>query len=353
LVPVPAAGAADDGGGADRRDRRTGGGDRDLLARDPPAGQGVPALALIEQHTQDLGVAEHGAPARLAQHGAVHHPGVHHVAQVHGRRRGHPDPVQPLCGAEGEPGRQLDALQPADPLDLVLLEPAVAADREVPRDPAAHGELECGNQVIDVTELPAGRAALHGEQARGLEMPGDDGVDGVSDQGRGPHHRHRHARVGPRRAAGELLDLHQVPGHAAVRIRGERRVLLERHRVVRAGAVDHAAGHQHHAADPRGRGRGEHGLRAAHVEGPARPGVGVRGQIVVGVHQHVDAGQPPGQRRVPHVGDAPGHARDVAPVAVDRDNLLDVRRRGQPDGQRVPDAASRTGNRHNGHRLAL
>src|SRR5271169_147782 len=148
---VAAARPADDGRGADHGDRRPGGGrrDRGLLARDPAAGQGVPALALIEQDAQHFLVAEPGAPAGLAERGAVHHPGVHHVPQVYGRRRGHPDPVQPLRGPERQPGRQLDALQPADLLNLVLLEPAVAAHHEVTVDPAAHGELERRDEVVD------------------------------------------------------------------------------------------------------------------------------------------------------------------------------------------------------------
>ena len=292
-------------------------------------------------------------PAGRAERGAVHHPRVHHVPHVHRRRRGHPDPVQPLRGAEGQPGGQLDALQPADPLHLVLLQPAVAAHREVGGDTAADGELQRRDQVVHMAELPAGRAALHGEQPRCLEVPGHQRVDVVSDQGGGPHHGHRHARVGPRRAARQLLDLQQVPGHAAVCVRGERRVLGQRDRVFRPGAVDHRAGHQHHAPDPPGRGRGEHRLRPAHVEGPARPGVGVGRQVMVGVHHDVGAGQPPGQGRVPDVGHPPGHARDVAAVAVDRDDLLDGRRRRQPDGQGAPYPASRPGNRHDRHRLIL
>src|SRR5271157_1342662 len=113
-VTMAAARPADDGRGADHGDRRPGGGrrDRGLLARDPAAGQGVPALALIEQDAQHLLVAEPGAPAGLAERGAVHHPGVDHVPQVYGRRPGHPDAVQPLRGPERQPGRQLDALQP-------------------------------------------------------------------------------------------------------------------------------------------------------------------------------------------------------------------------------------------------
>src|SRR5271157_2169564 len=61
-VTMAAARPADDGRGADHGDRRPGGGrgDRGLLARDPAAGQGVPALALIEQDAQYLFVAEPG-----------------------------------------------------------------------------------------------------------------------------------------------------------------------------------------------------------------------------------------------------------------------------------------------------
>src|SRR5580693_8975980 len=85
---VPAPGAADDGGGADHRDRGPGGGDRGLLARDAPAGHRVTALALAEQDAQRLGVAEPRVPAGRPQRGAVGHPRVHDVPQVHGRSRG-------------------------------------------------------------------------------------------------------------------------------------------------------------------------------------------------------------------------------------------------------------------------
>src|SRR4029077_645977 len=196
VATVTPAGPPDDSGGADHGHRGPGRGDRGLLARDPAAGQCVPALPLVEQDLQRLGVADPRTPAGRAERGTVHHPRVHHVPQVYGRRRGHPDPVQPLRGAERQPGGQLAALQPADLLPLVLLQPAVAAHREVAGDPAADGELQRRDQVIDVAELPAGRAALHGEQPRRLEVPGHQRVDVVSDQGGGSHHGHRHARVG-------------------------------------------------------------------------------------------------------------------------------------------------------------
>src|ERR1035441_2491600 len=45
------------------------------------------------------------------------------------------------------------------------------------------------------------------------------------------------------------------------------------------------------------------------------------------------------------------HAPDVAPLAIDRDDLLDVPRRGEPGGYGGSDAARRPGYRHHGHRL--
>ena len=324
------------------------------------AGHGVPAVALVKQDAQGRLVVEARPPARAAQRGAVHHPWVHHVSQVDRGRRGHAHPVQPLRGPERQPGGQLDALQPADPLDLVLLEPAVAAHREVPFEAVADRALERGDEVLDVAELPAGRGALHREQAGRLEVPGDQGVHrpgiplrgpALADQGGRPDDRHGHAGIGPGRAPGQLLDLQHVARHAAVRLRGQRGVLWQRHLVVRPGPVHHRAGHEHDPADAPGRGGGEHGLRAAYVERPALPAVGIGGKVKVCVHDHVDAGQLAGQRRVADVGDSPGHALDVAALFVDRDDPLDLPRRGQPGGQGVPDAAGRAGDRHHGHRL--
>src|ERR1700750_1260893 len=91
VAAVTPAGPPDDGGGADHGHRGPGRGDRGLLARDPAAGQCVPALPLVEQDLQRLGVADPGAPAGRAERGHVHHPRVHHITQVYGRAPGTPD----------------------------------------------------------------------------------------------------------------------------------------------------------------------------------------------------------------------------------------------------------------------
>src|ERR1017187_10112805 len=61
-------------------------------------------------------------------------------------------------------------------------------------------------------------------------------------------------------------------------------------------------------------------------------------------------------RRPARAGDIappPRHAPDVAPLAIDRDDLLDVPRRGEPGGYGGSDAARRPGYRHHGHRLMM
>src|SRR5580693_1705945 len=89
---------------------------------------------------------------------------------------------------------------------------------------------------------------------------------------------------------------------------------------------------------------------AAHV--PSAPLLGVlvdRGGHV-GVHHHVHPGQSRRQRGVPHVRDSPGHPGRVAPVVVDRDHPPDQRRVREPDRERLPDPAGRTGDRHHRRR---
>src|ERR1035437_11203543 len=106
------------------------------------------------------------------------------------------------------------------------------------------------------------------------------------------------------------------------------------------------------AAPPPARRRGgEHGLRAPDVEAPAGPGGGVRRQVKVRVHDDIAAVQTAGQGRVANIGHPPRHAPDVAPLAIDREDLLDLPRRGEPGGYGGSDAARRPGYRHHGHRL--
>ena len=254
--------------------------------------------------------------------------------------------MQPLGGAERQPGRQLDALEAAELLDLVLLQPAVAADRQLAVDVPGHGELQRGDQVVHVAELPALHGALDGQQARRLEMPGDERIDVVADQRGGPDDGNRHAGVSARRAERELLDLQHVAGHAAVGVRRERGVLGQRDRIVRARAVDHRARHEHDPADPFGGRGGQHGLGGAHVACPPVPRVVVGGGVHVRVHHHVHTGEPGGQHGVSHVGEPPGHPGRVAPVVVDRHDAANSRRVSEPRHQRLPYSARGTRDRH-------
>src|SRR5262249_34133748 len=157
---------------------------------------------------------------RVTQRPAVDHPRVDDEVQVDHRHRGEAGPVQALYGAEGQAGRQLQAAQPGDLLDVLLLQPAVAADREAAGELAGRGQLQGRDQVVDVAELPARPGALDGEQARCLEMPGDRGLDAVADQRGGADHGDVKARVGRGGPAGQLLDLQQVADHAAVQVGG-------------------------------------------------------------------------------------------------------------------------------------
>jgi len=261
--------------------------------------------------------------------------------------------MQPLGGAERQPGRQLDALEAAELLDLVLLQPAVAADRQLAVDVPGHGELQRGDQVVHVAELPALHGALDGQQARRLEMPGDERIDVVADQRGGPDDGNRHAGVSARRAERELLDLQHVAGHAAVGVRRERGVLGQRDRIVRARAVDHRAGDEDHPADPARGGGGEHGLCAADVEGPPSPRVRIRSEVGVRVHDHIDSREPARQRGIADVRDPPGHAVAIAAVIVDRDHLPDPRRLGERASEGRPDPAGRAGYGDHWHRLTL
>ena len=222
-----------------------------------------------------------------------------------------------------KPAGQFDPAQPAQFLDPVLLQPAVAADRELAGHLAGDREFERGDEIVDVAELPAGRATLHREQPRRLEMPGDQRVHVLADERRRPHHGDLHAGIGARRPPRQVLDLDQVTGDAGVLIGLQRRILGERNRVVGAGAVHHRAGHKHHPADALRRRGGEHGLRTAYVERPAFPVITVGRQIQVGMHHHVHPGETAGQHRVTHIHHPPDDPGDLAAVVVYRHHLLD------------------------------
>src|SRR6185437_12057719 len=125
-------------------------------------------------------------------------------------------PVQPLGRGEGQAWRQLYAAQPCQLLELVLFQPAVAADREGPGHHPGGGQLQSGDQVVNVAELPAGSAALDRQQPRRLEVPGNKRVDAVSDQGSRPGDGDLQTGVRARRALRQMLDLQQVADDTVV-----------------------------------------------------------------------------------------------------------------------------------------
>ena len=152
--------------------------------------------------------------------------------------------------------------------------------------------------------------------------------------------------MGGRGPAGQLLDLQEVADHAAVLVGSRGRGLLQRDGIVRPRTVDHCTSDQDGPGDPPGRSGRQHGLCAADIERPPCPGVGVRGQVNVGVHDHVHPGQAAGQGRVADVHHPPGHPGHVAAVVVDGHHPADPVRGRQPDGQRVAQALRRAGDRH-------
>src|SRR5215471_2574497 len=212
-----AADLADDGRGADHRDGGPGRGDGRFLARYAARGRPVRGPGL-HQGPQDGRVVVGRAPPRLAQRPAVDDPRVDQVPQIVDGRGSDPDPVEPLRGAEGYGRRQFYPAQAADLLYLGEFQPAIAADGEVPRHVPGHGQLKRRHEVIDVAELPALRASLDRQQPGRLEMPDHQRVDAVADEGGGPHHGDLQARVGPRRALRQMLDLQEITGHAAVSV---------------------------------------------------------------------------------------------------------------------------------------
>jgi 3-deoxy-7-phosphoheptulonate synthase len=345
-----AAGSPDDCRSANHRHGRPGGGDRRLPARQVASAgpAGGPASHKLGQHGR---VVITGPPASRPQRLTVHNPGVDQVLKVACGRRGNADPAQPLDRAQGQHGRQLDPLDPADPLGFILLQPAVAAHRKTAADLTGHSEFQRGHQVVGVAELPARGAPLHGDQPGSVEVPAHGGFHGRAYERGRAGHADLHARMDSRGPARQVLDLKQITRHAAIRLRAQRRSLQERYRVVRPGSVHHRAGDQNDPAHPASGRRGQDRLRSAHVERPAGPVVGVRGQVHVSVHEHVHSGQPPGQGGVPDVGQAPCHPPDLAPVIVDRDHPVYPGRARQPGRNGRPETVGRTGDRD--HRLAI
>ena len=69
------------------------------------------------------------------------------------------------------------------------------ADRDLTGESLRHHEGDGRAQVVDVAELPGRFGAAQHEQPGRLEVPGDDGVDPVADEGGGSHRGDDQSRV--------------------------------------------------------------------------------------------------------------------------------------------------------------
>ena len=117
-----------------------------------------------------------------------------------------------------------------------------------------------------------------------------------------------------------------------------------------AGAVHHRAGDQH-TRPTRPAAAAVSTVCAPRTLNARRARASVSGrQVDVGVHDHVDPGQPAGQGRVADVDHPPGHPGHVAAVVVDGHHPADPVRGRQPGGQRVAQALRRPGDGHHRRR---
>jgi hypothetical protein len=262
-------------------------------------------------------------------------------------------------------GRRLTHLDPPhrrEPLDLGEGQRTVAPDRdglgavEVGGDGAGHP----GGEVVDVAELPGGRAAFDGQQPRRLEVPGERRVDASADQGGRPDHGEADVRMVLPSMLDERLDGQQVSHQPVVGRRPDGSVVGQGHLVVGVGTEDFGRGHDHHMTDAGGGGgQGERSAgpqqRGPPLDRPVCDGVGEVGAHRY-PHEHVHAGQLGGERRTGGVDHPPVHA---VHHPADRREHADLRHAaiaipaggeelGDPE-RRHPDRRARPDDRHYGH----
>ncbi len=255
--------------------------------------------------------------------------------------------MQPGRRAERHGGGQLHPADTAELLDLRLLQPAVAADRELPVDLLQRGVLQRRDQVVDVAELPGGARSGDDQEARRLEVAGQCRVR-TADQHGGTDHGDVESGVGARRAAAEPFDLQQVADAGRLGRGAELGVLGERDVVVGQRAVDHRRGAQDHAVYTDGRGRGQHGLGAAHVVRGTGGGIGLQVEIERQVHHHIGAAQLLRDGRIAHVEDVPRGLGGLSATLVDGDDLLDLLGGRQTCGEQLTDTRRGSGDGHDG-----
>lgn len=255
--------------------------------------------------------------------------------------------MQPGSGAEGDRGGQFHPADATELLDLLLFQPAVAADRELSVDLLQRGVLQGRDQVVDMAELPGGARSGDDQEARRLEVAGQRRVR-TADQDSGADHGHIEAGMGAGCATPEPFDLQEVADAGGLRRGTQFGILGERDVVVGKRPVDHRRGAEHDPVDPDGRGGRQHGLGAADVVRGTGGGVGLQVEIECQMDDDVRAAQLLCDGGIPYVEDVPDRLGDLAAALVDGDDLLDLLGSREARGEQLTDAGRGTGDRDDG-----
>src|SRR4051794_21186244 len=265
------------------------------------------------------------------------------VVQLAGRSRKDAHPLEALSSGERQRGRHDDRSKAADLLDLTLAQPALAADRHDPRDPAERRPFKRRHEVVDVAELPVRVAVAQRQQPRRLEQPREQAVADRPDDGRRSYDGHGGAVTVATELFDAALDLHPVADESRVCLCAHRGVLRQRHRAPGHRAVDHRTSHDHDSLDAGGLRGVEDYLGPAHVDRPSLLGGNVAVAVGREVYERADTLEPARQRGVAHVRDTPGHIGRRTAGGVDADQLRYVATGGQPVEQQGAEVAARAG----------
>ena len=181
---------------------------------------------------------------------------------------------------------------------------------------------------------------------RCLKQPGDHRVRVRADHGCRPHADDIQWIGAAGGETRESLHLDPVTDETQVRLGTNRRVVGQRDRTSRVGAVHHRACQQH---DPRDIGRccrSDDVLGSPHVDDATLDRRCVRTPVISQVDNRLDARELGSQRRVAHIGASPGDAGHVPAGGVDADDPCALARLDEPRGDATPELTSGTGDRH-------
>ena len=219
-----------------------------------------------------------------------------------------------------------------------------------------HDEGERGDEVVDVDGLHRRGRAPHPERRAAQEQPareplGADTEDGGAAQG---GHHDTGMLVAP--VGEQPFDLGGLHRRREPRVRAQRRVLGERHRVVRPRPVDRGVRDSHHLADP-DRGRGiEHPAGAVDVDAGHERLVGDRVDDGREVDEHVGALEQRLELGAGHVDEVELEGADPPPgwAHVEADEAGHGAVRGEDGQEPLPDDTrrARDGDRWHVPRLA-